>query len=98
MRFFIAALAIFGLLATAVQAADDSSPIAGEFPDTASNLHVYLFTLKKNKISLPMSPQEFCTKMDYGEAVLGDRPDEIGKDNKVGPGALDWVICCYKGK
>ena len=98
MRIFIVALAISGVLATAVQAADDSSSVAVEFPDTASSFHVYLFTLKKNKISLPMSPQEFCSKMDYGEAVSGERPGEIGKDNKVDPGALDWVICRFKTK
>jgi len=97
MRTFIVALAIFGMFATAVQAADDS-PIVGKFPDTASQLSVVLFTLKKNNISLSMSPQEFCSKMDYGEAVLGRRPDEVGDDNKVGPGKLEWVICRFKGK
>jgi hypothetical protein len=96
MRSLAVALAIFGMFATAVQAADDGSPV--QYPDTAGNLHVYLFALKKGNISLAMSAQEFCTKMDYGEAVLFDRPDEIGKDNKAGPGKLDWVICRFKRK
>ena len=101
MRTFVAAIAMLAMLATAVRAADDSppaSPLVGKLPDTASNLHVYLFTLKKNNMSVPTSAQEFCSKMDYGEAVLFERPDEIGKDNKVGPGKLDWVICRFKGK
>ncbi|MHB8267980.1 hypothetical protein [Bradyrhizobium sp.] len=98
MRTFLVALAIFGTFATAVRAADDGSPLVGKFPDTAGNLSVYLFKLKDNHISLAMSAQEFCTKMDYGEALLFNRPDEIGKDNKVGPGKLDWVICRFKGK
>jgi hypothetical protein len=98
MRIFVAVLGICGMFATAVQAADGGSPVVGQLPDTASNLHAYLFTLKQNKILLPMGAQDFCTKMDYGEAVLSSRPDEIGKDNKVGPGALDWVICRFKGK
>ena len=97
MRTLVVAIAIFGMFATAAQAAaDDSSLVVVEFPDTATNLHVRLFVFKKNNISL--SPQEFCSKMDYGDAVLGDPPDEIGKDNKVGPGKLEWVICRFNGK
>ncbi len=98
MRSFVVTLAISGMFAGAVQAADDKSPVVGQFPDTASHLHVYLFSLKGNDISLPMSPQEFCNKMDYGEPVLWDRPNEVGKDNKVGPGELNWVICRFKEK
>jgi len=98
MRHFIAALALVGMSATAALAADDSAPVVGKLPDTAGNLSVYLFTLKKNNISLSMSPQEFCSKMDYGEAVLGNRPNEVGEDSKVVPGKLDWVICRFKGK
>jgi hypothetical protein len=100
MRTFVVALVIFGMFATAVQAADDkaaddTSAVVGQFPDTVSNLHVYLFKLLKNNISLSMSPQEFCSKMDYGKAVLSE---ETGKDNKAGPGKLDWVICRFKAK
>jgi hypothetical protein len=102
MRSFVVALAILGMFATVVKAADDdssSSPVAGKLPDTSDNLSVYLFTLKKNDLSLKMSPQDFCTKMKYGEAVLGHQPDEIGEDGKaVSPGKLDWVICRYKAK
>jgi hypothetical protein len=98
MRIFIMALAITGMLATAVQAADDTSPVVGKFPDTASNLSVYLFKLKDNDISLEMSPQEFCSKMDYGEAILSQRSYQTGEDKKVVPGGLDWVICRFKGK
>jgi hypothetical protein len=78
MRTFVVAIAIFGMFATAVRAADDSSPVVGQFPDTATNLHVYLFTLKKNNISLRMSPQEFCSKMDYGD----DRPNSSRRQSE----------------
>jgi hypothetical protein len=97
MRTFIVAVAICGMFATAVQAADGASPIVGQWPDTPANFHVYLFTLKKNNISLPMTGQEFCDNMKYGEAVQFNRPDEI-KDGKVVPGPLDWVICRFQGK
>lgn len=76
MRSFVIASAVLAMFATAARAADDgpaASPVAGKLPDTASTLSVYLFMLKKNNISLPMDPQEFCRKMDYGEAVLGHR-------------------------
>jgi hypothetical protein len=99
MRTFVVALATLAMSATAVRAADDS-PVVGKFPDTKKSCHVYLFTLKKNNISLSMSAQEFCTKMDYGEAVLFSRPEEVGDDHKAVPGKLDWVICQFaeKGK
>jgi hypothetical protein len=98
MRISIVALGICGMFATAAQAADGGSAVVVQLPDTASNLHVYLFTLKPNKIVLAMTAEQFCTRMDYGEVVLFSRPDETGKDNKVGPGALEWVICKFKGK
>ena len=98
MRAFIIAIAISGMFATAVQAADDTSPVVGKFPDTASQLSVYLFKLKDNDISLEMSPQEFCSKLDYGEAMLSHRSYEVGEDKKIVPGELDWVICRFKGK
>jgi hypothetical protein len=103
MRAFVIAVAIFGLSATAVQAADDdTSPVVGQFPDTANNYHVYLFTLKKNDISLQMNPQEFCEKMDYGDAVFpkkGRANDETDRDSgDKTAGDLEWVICRFKAK
>ena len=104
MRAFVVAVAIFGLLATAVQAADDDkSPVVGQFPDTASNYHVYLFTLTDNRISLEMKPQEFCNKMDYGDAVFPNdgqaSGEETGKNGaKIKAGALQRVICRFKSK
>ncbi len=98
MRSLVIAAAILGLFATTVRAADDTSAIVGTFPDTEDNLKVVLFTLKENKIPLSISPQEFCAKMHYGEAVYGERAKDIGKDDKVSPGDLVWVICRYKGK
>jgi hypothetical protein len=97
MRTFIVAIAISGMFATAVQAADGGSPIVGQLPDTPANFHVYLFTLKKNNISLSMTGHDFCKKMEYGDAVLSNQPDEI-KDGKLVPGPLDWVICKFQGK
>jgi hypothetical protein len=99
----IAAAAIIGLfVATAVtgtaEAADNTSPIVGPFPNTEGNMQQVLFTLKKNEISLPMNPQDFCKKLDYGEAVLWDRPDEIKDHTTIGPGNLNWVICRFKNK
>ncbi len=98
MRAFVVAIMILGMFSSAVHAADDTSPIVGAFPDTEDHLHVSLFTLKENKISLQISPQDFCTKMHYGEAVYGERAKEIGKDDKVSLGDLVWVICRFKDK
>jgi hypothetical protein len=97
MRSFIIAIAICRMFATAAQAADGGSAVAVQLPDTPNNFHVYLFTLKKNNISLARTGQEFCDDMKYGEAVLSNRPDEI-KDGKLVPGPLDWVICRFQGK
>jgi hypothetical protein len=103
MRTFITALAGFWLFATAVQAADDTSPVAGSLPETGSQ-KVYLFMLKKNGLSLRMGPQTFCGSLGYGVAVTrSDDPDkgfwEQGnveiKDGKQIPGELAWVICQY---
>ena len=98
MRSLVIATAVLGLFVTAVHAADDTSAIVGTFPDTEDNLKVVLFTLKENKISLSMSPQEFCVKMHYGDAVYGERAKDAGKDDKVTLGDLVWVICRFKGK
>ena len=99
MRTYAAAFAIC-LLAGAARAAD-SSPVVGQFPDTANNQHVYLFTLKKNGIILRVSPGEFCRGMGYGDAVfpLHQENDQIGRDDgKALKGELDWVICRFGGK
>jgi hypothetical protein len=99
MRAFAAAIAICGLFATIVQAADDSSPIAGQFPDTATSAHVYLFMLKKNGISMRIEPDEFCKRMDYGDWVpeFGHRALEPDKDGRtVVKGDLEWVICRFQ--
>lgn len=96
-------VAVIGLSAVAAEfaaaagAGDNASPIVGQFPNTEGNMQQILFTLKKNEISLSMSAQEFCKKLDYGEAVLWDRPDVV-KDHTVSPGALNWVICRFKNK
>jgi hypothetical protein len=96
MRTFVVTIALLGLFAAEVRAADDDmSPVIGRFPDTANNQHVYLFMLKKNDISLKISPHDFCTKMGYGEAVYGEQPKELGDDDKPAAGKLEWVICRF---
>lgn len=95
MRSFVIAIAILGMFATAVQADDAASTIVGKFPDTSNHLHVYLFVLKESNISLSMDPQDFCNTMGYGNAVLGERPKQVGKDDKPTPGKLEWVICRF---
>jgi hypothetical protein len=96
VRTFVVTIAMFAMCAVApVQAADDTSPVVGAFPDTEDGLKVYLFLLKKNNISLEMDPEEFCNTMHYGHAVKGERPKEVGKDDKVTPGKLEWVICRF---
>jgi hypothetical protein len=100
MRSFIIVFASLWLLGAAAHAAD-SSPISGQLPDTANNFHVYIFELKKNGISLRMTPKEFCSQMDYGEPVfpLQQANDETGRDDhKVIVGELNWVICRFKNK
>jgi len=98
MRTFVVAIAMLAMSATVV-AADDSpaaSALVGKFPDTSSECHVYLFMLKKNGISWKQNPQDFCTKLDYGAAVLSNQPKEVGPDDKsVVQGNLDWVICRF---
>jgi hypothetical protein len=94
MRTFVAAIAMLAMLTTAACAADDS-PVVGKFPDTKSNCHNYLFMLKKNGISVPGSPQEFCAQLGYGKAVLFNSPTEEVENHKVVPGKLEWVICQF---
>lgn len=98
----IAAMITTGLLAATAQAADTTSPVVGQLPDTAGGFKVYLFTLKKNGYSMQMSPSDFCKLMDYGDLVgpkFGHQGnDEIARTDptKVIPGDLEWVICRYK--
>jgi hypothetical protein len=105
MRTLVVAITMFGLLATGVKAADDTSPILGKLPDTEDNSHhVYLFTLKKNGIILKMSGDEFCRAMRYGEVVkhgetaFESRPKVVGPNDTVVPGDLEWVICRVRVK
>jgi hypothetical protein len=83
MRAFFVAIAILGFIATAAKAADDSpqsasklwSSIVGKLPDTEDNLYrVYLFTLKKNGISVRMNGEEFCAATIHGQAVKYPEP------------------------
>jgi hypothetical protein len=94
----IATVAIVGVFAATAEAADNTSPIVGQFPNTADNKQQVLFMLKQNEISLSMSAEEFCRKLDYGEAVLSDRPDEVKDHTTVVPGKLNWVICRFRNK
>ena len=94
MRNFVVALAILAMSATAACAADDS-PVVGKFPDSKNSCHNYLFMLKKNGISLSGSPQDFCTQLGYGKAVLSTPPTEEVENHKVVPGKLERVICQF---
>jgi hypothetical protein len=108
MRSFIVGVALAAMLGTVSEAAKkkadksskkssgEDSGIVETFPDTANNLHVYLFKLSENHISLHMSAQEFCRTMGYGDAVSLKRGDGDGKVDKENPRELDWVICRFK--
>jgi hypothetical protein len=99
----IVAVAVLGIFAAeaaftvAAEGADSASPIVGQFPNTEGNAQQLLFMLKKNDISEPISAQDFCRKLDYGEAVLWDRAEEI-KEQAIVPGNLNWVVCRFKNK
>jgi hypothetical protein len=90
MRTLVVAIAIFGLVAAPAKAADDSpskddksSSIVGKLPDTEDNLyHVYLFTLKKNGISLRVNGDDFCGAMGYGAVVIHWEPVKDGEATK----------------
>jgi hypothetical protein len=105
MRFLVwVAIAAFGSLPASVRA-EDASPVAGKLPDNQSSQQTYLFSLKKNGISLRISPGQFCHDLGYGAAVKrSDDTDgtkgywESGKkewsdDGKQMPAELVWVIC-----
>jgi hypothetical protein len=99
MRIFIVLIAILGAFTGAADADDASSPIVGKLPDNSRSHQLYLFTLKKNGLSIRMSPQDFCGQLGYGEPIKWskdpkDNPDddkgfwerasdEYGKDGKV---------------
>jgi hypothetical protein len=98
MRTFLVAIAIFGLLAVAVKAADDdTAPVAGSLPDNARNHKVYLFMLKKNGLSIRKEAKDFCGDLGYGVPVYWDRANDEKKreDNSAIQGELNWVICEY---
>lgn len=94
----IAIMATIGLFSAAAQAADkaadSTSPIAASLPQPKHDVQQYLFTLKANGISVDVTPQEFCKKLDYGEAVLSGPPVPEIKDSKV-ISVISWVICRF---
>ena len=101
MRTVVVAIAIFGVIASVARAADDSpggqdklSSVVGKFPDTEDKeQQVYLFTLKKNGISLKMTGDEFCATMKYGKAVYFQPTAPTFVEGKSVRAELEWVIC-----
>jgi hypothetical protein len=84
MRSVIIAIAIAGLFATAAAADDATSPVAGKLPDNSRSHQLFLFSLKKNGLSIRMSPQKFCRDLGYGEPIKWSKdpkevPDDVGK-------------------
>jgi hypothetical protein len=94
MRSLAVAIAAFAW-STAAARALDTYPIGGQLPDDADSKQVYLFQLKKNGISLKLSPDDFCTTMHYGKAVQGHGAVDL-VDGKSTAGELDWVICRFE--
>jgi hypothetical protein len=88
MRSLVIAIASFGLFAVAVQAADDTSPVAGSLPPNTRSQQLYLFMLKKNGLSIRMSPDKFCGDLGYGEAVKWS--DDAKKDSDGPKGSDDY--------
>ncbi len=110
MRALLLSIAILGLFATAARADDAAAAIVGKFPDNAHNppQQVLIFFLKKNGITLRITPDEFCSQMDYGQAAKYRHGDngkvqdlaevgnpEIDENNKTLPGTLNWVVCQF---
>ena len=88
MRIFAIVIASMGLFANLTYAADDGAPFMTKLPDSEDGTyhHVYVFTLKKNGISLRMSGEAFCSTMGYGSVVEYERRGlytEAAKDKKV---------------
>ena len=110
MRIFRTVLALVVVL-PGPALADDSSPVAGKLPDNDRSQQTYLFSLKKNGISIRIGPDQFCRDLGYGTAVRrSDDPggkrgfweqgniESDGDDGRKKPGELAWVICQFPGK
>jgi hypothetical protein len=70
MRAPAIAIVMLGLLAVPVQAADDAgSSVATKLPDNMQNHQLYLFTLKKNGLSIRVPAEKFCNDFGYGVAL-----------------------------
>jgi len=102
MRSFVLVMAISALLANASSAIAADAPatpaipgVVVQLPDSRNNVHLYLFTLKKNGISYADSGASFCAKLHYGGAILESRPKVLEGDRGV-PGELEWVICGFQ--
>jgi hypothetical protein len=116
MRTFAIVIASLGLFAAAVHAADEGAPFLTKLPDSEDGdyHHVYVFTLKKNGISLRISGEAFCRTMGYGRIVkykrelddppkdknteFASRPKIVDGEKDVAEGELEWVICRAKVK
>jgi hypothetical protein len=100
MRALVLGAISLGLTVNIVRA--DGPSISNQLPQNTKDQQVYLFMLKVNSISLHMKPQDFCSRLGYGDAVQnfwGQGADEIGKDGKTTiPGELQWVICQFPPK
>jgi hypothetical protein len=100
MRTLVIVLIGICLSATLVKAADDTSPVIGSWPLNMRSQLIYLFMLKKNGLSVRVSPDQFCRDFGYGEAVKSSDTnqkgywdaDQTATDGKT-PGTLNWVIC-----
>jgi hypothetical protein len=98
-RNLILLIAGFVLWAAPARAADDAAPLFTKLPDDAQGNQVYLFQIKKSMLSFKdiITGQQFCTKMNYGEAVAEGKSKSLGPDDKV-VDVLDWVICRIPGR
>ena len=106
MRALLLSIVIAGLFATAARADDAAAVIIGKFPDNTNAQQVYLFLLKKNGITVRITPDEFCGQMGYGQAARyhhgDDKPEDLAEvgnkeivDGHEVPGTLNWVICRF---
>jgi ABC-type sugar transport system substrate-binding protein len=98
MRSFVLVMAISALLANASSAIAADAPatpaipgVVVQLPDSRNNVHLYLFTLKKNGVLYKDNGAKFCTAMNYGRAIMA-YPALAGPEDAV-PDGLDWVIC-----
>jgi hypothetical protein len=94
----VAAISLFA--ATAVATAQDKGGAAGALPLVTAlpspkhDEQQILFALKANGISQELTPQQFCSKMDYGNAVIYGEPASEIKEEKVVK-VISWVICRF---